>query len=89
MGHRYGDVHRMPRLRRSLEVLRDLNVARSQWHSVPGCGCGCDVVRLAEQRLAQHDADCRARVDPRQTTIYDRIHVTSASRINLAYERKR
>ncbi len=63
------------RLELSLDLLRQVNAMRRAWEhpAVPGCQCGCDAVTLAELLLEQHDADARARVDVRQTTIFDAL----------------
>jgi len=60
------------RLERSLALLVDVNRARM--------GTNEAVRRAAEERLAQWDADCRARVDARQLSIFDRLHEASDSR---------
>lgn len=59
------------RLELSLDLLREVNAARRAWNYVPGCGCGCGEVGEAEERLAQHDSDARARADVRQLTIFE------------------
>lgn len=67
------DAMNRRRLELSLDLLREVNALRAAWAYVPGCGCGCSALALAEERLAQHDSDARARSDVRQLSIFDAL----------------